>query len=62
MRISNQYRALLFTVLNIISEYYPDLEPLRQDNDEDLLYKYFYWVDEYNNGYDPRNLPRPEFA
>ena len=62
MRISNHYRALLFTVLNIISEYYPDLEPLRQDNDEDLLYKYFYWVDEYNNGYDPRNLPRPEFA
>ena len=62
MRISNQYRALLFTVLNIISEYYPDLEPLRQDNDEDILYKYFYWVDEYNNGYDPRNLPRPEFA
>lgn len=62
MRISNAYRSLLFTILNILSEYYPDLEPLRQDNDEDLLYKYFYWVDEYNNGYDPRNLPRPEFA
>ena len=62
MRISNQFRSVLFAVLNIISEYYPDLEPLRQDNYEDVLYKYFYWVDEYNNGYDPRNFPRPEFA
>lgn len=62
MRIPNAYRSLLFTILNVLSEYYPDLEPLRQDNDEDLLYKYFYWVDEYNDGYDPRNLPRPEFV
>lgn len=61
MKISAKYRSLLFTVLNVLSEYYPDLEPLRLDNDEDLLYKYFYWVDEYNNGYDPRRLPRPEF-
>ena len=61
MKISTKYRSLLFKVLNILSEYHPDLEPLRQDNDDDLLYKYFSWVDEYNDGYDPRHLPRPEF-
>lgn len=62
MRITNRMRSILFAVLNIIAEYYPDLEPLRQDSDDDLLEKYFYWVDEYNDGYDPRNFPRPEFA
>lgn len=62
IHISNPMRSVLFAVLNIIAEYHPDLEPLRQDNDEDLLYKYFYWVDEYNDGYDPRNIPRPEFV
>lgn len=62
MKISTKYRSFLFTILNILSEYHPDLEPLRLDTDEDLLYKYFYWVDEYNEGYDPRHLPRPEFA
>lgn len=62
MQITIKYRSLLFTVLNVLSEYYPDLEPLRLDTDEDLLYKYFYWVDEYNDGHDPRNLPRPEFV
>lgn len=62
MKISNQYRSLLFTILNALSEYHPDIEPLRQDTSEDLLYKYFYWVDEYNDGYDPRHLPRPEFT
>lgn len=62
MSLSKHSRSALFTVLNIISEYYPDLEPLRQDNDEDLLYKYFYWVDEYNDGYDPRHIARPEFV
>ena len=58
---SNPLRPILFAFLNAISEYYPDLEPLRQDSDEDLLYKYFYWVDEYNEGYDPRHFTRPEF-
>ena len=62
MSLSKHSRSVLFAVLNIISEYYPDLEPLRQDNDEDLLYKYFYWVDEYNDGYDPRHIARPEFV
>lgn len=62
MKISTKYRSFLFTILNILSEYHPDLEPLRLDSDEDLLCKYFYWVDEYNEGYDPRHLPRPEFA
>lgn len=62
MKISVRYRSLLFTLLNVLSEYHPDLEPLRLDSDEDLLYKYFYWVDEYNDGYDPRHLPRPEFV
>lgn len=62
MKLSSYSRSILFAILNIISEYYPDLEPLRQDNDEDLLYKYFYWVDEYNEGYDPRHIARPEFV
>ena len=56
------FRNIMFAILNIISEYYPDLEPLRQDSDQDLLEKYFYWVDEYNDGYDPRHIKRPEFA
>lgn len=62
MHITNRMRSILFAILNIISEYYPDLEPLRQDSDADLLEKYFYWVDEYNDGYDPRNIKRPEFV
>ena len=53
---------MLFALLNQISEYYPDLEPLRQDSDEDLLEKYFYWVDEYNCGHDPRNYRRPAYC
>ncbi len=55
-------RSLLFSLLNTISEYHPDLEPLRQDSDEDLLEKYFYWVDEYNDGYDPRHYRRPAYC
>lgn len=62
MHITKRMRSILFAILNIISEYYPDLEPLRQDSDADLLEKYFYWVDEYNDGYDPRNIKRPEFV
>ena len=34
-------RSFLFALLNQISEYHPDLEPLRQDSDEDLLEKLF---------------------
>lgn len=55
-------RSFLFALLNQISEYHPDLEPLRQDSDEDLLEKYFYWVDEYNDGYDPRYYRRPAYC
>lgn len=55
-------RSTLFAVLNMLSEYHPDIEPLRQDSDDDLLEKYFYWVDEYNDGYDPRNYRRPAFC
>lgn len=55
------FRSILFDVLNALSEYYPDLEPLRTDSDDNLLEKYFYWVDEYNDGYDPRNFIRPEW-
>ena len=62
MTAQNRMRFYLFAILNRIAEYYPDLEPLRQDSDEDLLYKYFYWVDEYNEGYDPHHYQRPEFA
>lgn len=62
MQHNNTMRSLMFAVLNIIAEYYPELEPLRQDSDEELMEKYFYWVDEHNDGYDPRNFERPEFA
>lgn len=55
-------RSMLFAILNGIAEYHPDLEPLRQDSDDDLLEKYFYWVDEYNQGYDPRNYARPAWC
>lgn len=56
-----KFRSVLFEILNYLSEYHPDVEPLRTDSDDDLLEKYFYWVDEYNDGYDPRHFPRPEF-
>ena len=62
MTAQSRMRFYLFAILNRIAECYPDLEPLRQDSDEDLLYKYFYWVDEYNEGYDPHHYHRPEFA
>ena len=55
-------RSILFSLLDTISEYHPDLEPLRSDSDDDLIEKYFYWVDEYNDGYDPRNYYRPEWC
>ena len=61
MTISRQFRSTMFAILNIIAEYHPDLEPVYSDSDEDLMYKYFYWVDEYNDGYDPRHITRPEF-
>ena len=53
---------MLFAILNQISEYHPDLEPLRRDSYDDLLEKYFYWVDEYNDGYDPRHYRRPAYC
>lgn len=62
MKLSHYSRSVLFTILNTLSTYHPDLEPLRQDSDDDLLEKYFYWVDEYNDGYDPRHFARPEFV
>ena len=52
----------LFDMVDTISEYYPDLIPTDDDSYNDLLGKYFYWVDEYNDGYDSRNWPRPAWA
>lgn len=49
----------LFDILNALSEYHHDVAPLRSDRKDDLLEKYFYWVDEYNDGYDPHNIKRP---
>lgn len=62
MKLIHYSRSAMFKILNILAEYHPDIEPLRQDSDNDLIEKYFYWVDEYNDGYDPRHLKRPEFA
>ena len=61
MNCTKEFRSILFKILNVLSEYHPDIEPLRQDSDEDLIEKYFFWVDEYNDGYDPRHWNRPEF-
>ena len=61
MTCTKEFRSILFKILNVLSEYHPDIEPLRQDSDEDLIEKYFFWVDEYNDGYDPRHWNRPEF-
>ena len=55
-------RSVLFSLLNEVSCLDPDLEPLRNDSTDDLLEKYFYWVDEYNGGRDPRHYARPEYA
>lgn len=59
MNPASPTRSDLVVLLNTISEYHPDLEPFHQDSKEDLLEKYFYWVDEYNDGYDPHHIQRP---
>lgn len=53
-------RADLYGLLNAKAEYHPEIEPLRSDKKSDLLEKYFYWVDEFNDGYDPHNFYRPD--
>ena len=53
-------REQMLSLLNTISEYHKDLAPHRKDSEQDLFEKYFYWVDEYNDGYDPRHIKRPQ--
>lgn len=52
-------RSILFSILNDICVTFPELEPCRNDSNEDLFAKYFYWVDEYNDGCNYWNVPRP---
>ena len=44
-------KELLIILLDKLSEYHPDIAPSKDDTTEELLEKYFYWVDEYNDGY-----------
>lgn len=62
MSVYTPSRSMLFDLLNQISEYHPDLLPRKKDTYDDLIEKYFYWVDEYNDGYDPRNYARPAWC
>lgn len=41
----------LVNVLDKLSVYHNDLAPEDDDTLDDLLDKFFYWVDEYNDGY-----------
>lgn len=46
-----KYWQELYDNLWGLAEYHEDLEPKRRDTIEDLLEKFFYWVDEYNDGF-----------
>lgn len=61
MENTENIKSTLYHVLDSLSEYHPDLAPSPEDSEQDLLEKYFYWVDEYNDGYDPNNFDRPDF-
>ena len=52
----------LFDLLDELSEYHPDITPVSSDTKDNLLEKYFYWVDEYNDGYNSYNIPRPAWC
>lgn len=43
----------LYSELCTLSEYHYDLEPSKRDSFDKLVAKYFYWGDEYNDGYIP---------
>lgn len=43
----------LFFKLDTISEYHPRVRPNESDSLSDLMDKYFYWGEEYNDSYIP---------
>lgn len=61
VKTADTLQQTLFHALDTISEYHTELKPSRHDNDDRLLELYFYWVDKYNDGYDPRHIERPEW-
>jgi len=46
-------RKCLYNDLMDKAEYHYDLEPNKEDDLDDLMRSYFYWGDEYNDGYIP---------
>ena len=52
----------LFDLMDELSEYHPDIAPTSRDTKNDLIEKYFYWVDEYNDGYNAYNILRPAWC
>lgn len=43
----------LYSELDTLAEYHYDLYPSKRDSLNSLMRKYFYWGDEYNDGYIP---------
>ena len=46
-------KECLYDDLMAKAEYHYDLEPNKEDDVDALMWSYFYWGDEYNDGYIP---------
>ena len=44
-------RENIFHVLDMLSEYHPDIIPSDTDTLEDLTEKFIFWMNEYNDGH-----------
>lgn len=48
-----ELKEWLYSELDTLSEYHYDIYPSKRDSFNKLMGKYFYWGDEYNDGYIP---------
>lgn len=46
-----ELKEWLYSKLETLCEYHYDLHPSKRDSLNSLMEKYFYWGDEYNDGY-----------
>lgn len=49
-----ELKEYLYDSLMTKAEYHYDLEPNKRESLDSLMEKYFYWGDEYNDGYIPQ--------
>ena len=46
-----EWKQWLYNTLYMLSEYHSELYPRKRDSLYTLLESFFYWADEYNDGY-----------